>query len=172
MHNARWTRSSILAAMMALGIAACASCEATKPPAVPAPSGSYDVNILKAARSNTAYRRVLFTGAKMQIVVMSIPPGGDVGEEQHKRVEQILFCAEGSGRAVVNGVETPFVQGDAVFVTPGARHNFINDGATPLKIYTVYSPPNHIPGRVQQTKADAAADIEDEEFGRRVEEAR
>lgn len=169
MLDARWTRNSILAGMMVIGLAACAPREVATPPA---PSGgAYHVNILEAAHRNTAYRRVLFTRAKMQLVVMSIPPGGDIGEEQHRRVEQILFCAEGSGRAVINGVETAFKQGDVVFVIPGTRHNFINDGSAPLKIHTIYSPPNHIPGRVQWTKADAEADVENEEFGRRADEA-
>lgn len=173
MFDARWTRNIVIAGIMAIGLAACASRKVATPPATPAPSGStYNVDILKAARSNTAYRRVLFTGTKMQLVLMSIPPGGDIGEEQHQRVEQILFCAEGSGRAVINGVETPFKQGDMVFLTPKVRHNFINDGSIPLKIYTIYSPPNHLPGRVQQTRADAEADIENREFGRRVDEPR
>ncbi|XXT21300.1 cupin domain-containing protein [Sorangium sp. So ce429] len=156
---------------MVVGLAACAHRQAASPPSMPATSGSsYHAEILKAARRNTAYRRVVFTGATMQIVLMSIPPGGDIGEEEHRRVEQILFCAEGSGRAVLHGVGTPFRQGDVVFVTAGVRHNFFNDGSTPLKIYTIYSPPNHIHGRVQQTKADAEADIENQEFNRRVDE--
>src|SRR5690349_7692369 len=103
MFDARWPRNIITAGAMALALAACARREATAPPATPAPSvGAYHANILDTARSNTAYRRVIFTGVKSQLVVMSIPPGGDIGEEQHERVEQILFCAEGSGRAIIN----------------------------------------------------------------------
>lgn len=137
----------------------------------PAP-GAHHVNILEMARTNDAYRRVIATGTLTQTVVMSIPPGGDIGEEKHGRVEQILFCAEGTGQAVINGVASPFRPGDVVVIPPGTRHNFLNTGAEPLKIYTIYAPPNHIPGRVQMTKADAEADEEDNAFGARVEEGR
>lgn len=131
--------------------------------------GAYHANILDLARSNDAYRRVLFTGAQTQMVVMSIPPGGDIGPESHRVVEQILFCAGGAGQAVIDGKSAPFSPGDVVVVPPGTRHNFLNTGTVPLQIYTIYAPPNHLPGRVQATKADAEADVEDNEFGRRVE---
>jgi mannose-6-phosphate isomerase-like protein (cupin superfamily) len=130
----------------------------------------YHANILDLARANDAYRRVLHTGAKTQTVVMSIPPGDDIGEESHGRVEQILFCADGAGEAVIDGVRSPFLPGDVVVVPPGTRHDIFATGEAPLKIYTIYAPPNHLPGRVQETKADAQADVEDEAFGRRVEE--
>ena len=100
---------------------------------------------------------------------MAIPPGGDIGAEKHERVEQVLFLVEGEGKVVVNGVESPFRPGDVVFVTPGVRHNFINTGKAPMKLYTLYAPPNHLPGRVHLTKADAEADVENEAFGRMVE---
>ncbi|AUX26852.1 uncharacterized protein SOCEGT47_074220 [Sorangium cellulosum] len=175
MVDVRWSRKLVFAGMMAAGLSACAHGGKAAPQGAftrGEPSGrAYHANILQLARSNTAYRRVLYTKDRMQIVVMSIPPGGDVGEERHERVEQILFCAGGSGRVVMGGEAAPFNQGDVVFVPPGTVHNFVNAGATPLKILTIYSPPNHIPGRVQMTKADAEADTEDEEFGRRMERA-
>lgn len=130
----------------------------------------YQANILEIARANEAYRRVLYTGARTQTVAMSIRPGGDIGEESHARVEQILVCASGSGMAMIDGKATPFRPGDIVVLPPGSRHNFINTGDAPLQIYTLYAPPNHLPGRVQRTKADAEADVEDNAFGRRVEE--
>lgn len=136
---------------------------------MPASPGAYQANILDLARTNAAYRRVLFTGAQTQLVVMSIPPGGDIGPEGHQRVEQILFCAGGTGQVMIDGKSSPFRPGDVVVVPPGTHHNFRNDGVVPLKIYTIYAPPNHLPGRVQATKADAEADVEDNEFGRRVE---
>lgn len=105
----------------------------------------------------------------MQLVVMSIPPGGDIGEEQHQHVEQILVAVEGEGKVVVNGVASPFRPGDVVFLRPGAKHNFINTGKTELKLFTIYSPPNHLRGRVHATKADAQADKADEAFGAAVE---
>ncbi|MDC0749198.1 cupin domain-containing protein [Polyangium mundeleinium] len=129
---------------------------------------TFHANIDALTRQNEAYRRVLFTAKRMQVVAMSIPPGGEVGQEQHKRVEQVLVLVEGEGKVVLNGVASPFRPGDVVLVTPGVRHNFINTGKTPLKLYTLYAPPNHIPGRVQQTKADAEADLADEAFGQQV----
>lgn len=126
---------------------------------------SYDVNVLQAVRDNENFRRVLFTGAKSQLVVMSIPPGGEIGEETHGHVEQTLFFLSGMGEAMLDGKTFTVGAGDAVVVTPGTRHNFKNSGTEDLKVYTVYAPPNHIDGRVHETKADADADAEDEAFG-------
>ena len=129
----------------------------------------FQVNIVSVARSNEEFRRVLFTGALSQLVVMTIPPGGEVGEERHDHVEQTLFCLSGSGTAILDGARASFGPGDAVVVTPGTRHNFINSGTEPLRIYTMYAPANHIDGRfTQHTKADADADEEDEAFGHRA----
>ena len=129
----------------------------------------YHVNVAQLARDNDDYRRVLFTGDKSQLVVMSIAPGDDIGQETHARVEQTIVCVSGSGRLSLNGVESNFGPGDVVVITPGARHDVRNVGSGPLKLYTVYVPPNHIDQRVQATKADAQADQADEAFGRRVE---
>jgi mannose-6-phosphate isomerase-like protein (cupin superfamily) len=123
---------------------------------------------VRAARSNDAYRRVLFTGARSQTVVMSIPAGQDIGIEVHPNVEQLIFIAGGQGKAILNGAESALSPGDLLVVTPGTRHDVVNTGTEPLRIYTVYAPPNHIDGRVHQTKADAQADSADEAFGRSV----
>jgi mannose-6-phosphate isomerase-like protein (cupin superfamily) len=128
----------------------------------------YQVNVVSAAQSNEDFRRVLFTGQQSQLVVMTIPPGGEVGDERHDHVEQTLFCLSGNGTAILDGARSPFASGDAVVVTPGTRHNFLNTGTEPLRIYTIYAPPNHIDGRVHRTKADADADHADEEFGHSV----
>jgi mannose-6-phosphate isomerase-like protein (cupin superfamily) len=128
----------------------------------------FQVNILSVARSNEDFRRVLFTGARSQLVVMTIPPGGEIGDERHDNVEQTLFCLSGRGTAILDGARSPFVPGDAVVVTPGRWHNFLNTGTEPLRIYTVYAPANHIDGRIQHTKADADADQADEAFGHRA----
>lgn len=125
----------------------------------------YQINIVKATADNQDFRHVLFTGAKSQLVVMSIPPGGEVGQETHKNVEQILYFQSGNGEAIMDGKTTLIVPGDVVIVTPGTQHNFRNTGKVPLKITTTYAPPNHIDGRIQHTKADADADLEDEAFG-------
>jgi len=126
---------------------------------------SFHTNIHEAAAQNNDFRRVLFTGQKSQLVVMSIPPGGEVGEETHHHVEQTLYFQSGTGEAMLDGVTYPVGHGVVVVVTPGTRHNFKNTGSEPLKIATVYAPPNHIDGRIHHTKADADADTADEAFG-------
>jgi len=129
----------------------------------------YHANVAQEARDNDNYRRVLFTGDKSQLVVMSIAPGEDIGQETHARVEQTIVCVSGSGRLSLNGVESNFGPGDVVVITPGTKHDVRNVGTAPLKLYTIYVPPNHIDQRVQATRADAEADQADEAFGRRVE---
>ncbi len=129
---------------------------------------SYSANVARATAENPHFRAVLHTGAKSQLVVMNLPAGEDVGEETHPHIEQILYFQSGTGTAVLDGVETPVGPGDVVFVAPGVRHNFRNTGTEPLRLFTVYVPPNHIDGRIHPTKADAIADVEDEEFGEAV----
>jgi mannose-6-phosphate isomerase-like protein (cupin superfamily) len=133
-----------------------------------APRPAFRTDILQAARSNEDYRRVLFTGTKSQVALMTIPEGGDIGPETHLNVEQLIFIASGQGKAVLNGVESPVAAGDLVVATPGTRHDIVNTGTQPLRIYTIYTPPNHIEGRIHHTKADADADSADEQFGRLV----
>ena len=125
----------------------------------------YQTNLTKATAENENFRTVLFTGKRSQLVVMSIPPGGEIGEETHEHVEQTLYLQSGSGVSILDGETAPFGQGDVVVVTPGTKHNFKNTGSEPLKVATVYAPPNHIDGRIHRTKADADADTADEEFG-------
>jgi mannose-6-phosphate isomerase-like protein (cupin superfamily) len=126
---------------------------------------SYQAHLQTIADKNPDFREVLFTGKKSQLVVMRIPPGGEVGKETHAHVEQTLFFQSGSGKSILNGVEADVAAGDVVVVTPGTEHNFVNTGTEPLKIFTVYAPPNHIDGRIHHTKADADADDADEAFG-------
>lgn len=126
---------------------------------------SFQSNIIKAAAENQDFRRVLFTGAKSQLVVMSIPPGGEVGQETHKHVEQTLYFQSGTGEAILDGKTTPIGPGDVVVVTPGTQHNFLNTGTVPLQIATVYAPPNHLDGTIERTKAEADANTADEAFG-------
>ncbi len=126
---------------------------------------SFRTNIVKDALANEHFRRVLFTGSKSQLVVMNIPPGGEIGEEMHDHVEQTLYFQAGTGEAMLNNEVFPVGPGDVVVVTPGTKHNFKNTGNLPLKIATVYAPPNHIDGRIHATKAEADADQADEAFG-------
>lgn len=129
---------------------------------------SYHANIIESAKENGNFRRVVFTGKHSQLVVMSIPPGGEIGEETHKHVEQTLFFLSGIGEGMLNGETFAIGAGDVAVVTPGTRHNFRNTGSEDLKVYTVYAPPNHIDGTVHRTKADADADTKDEAFGEAV----
>ncbi len=126
---------------------------------------SYHSNIVKDTEDNVDFRRVLFTGKNSQLVVMSIPPGGEVGRETHEYTEQTLFFLSGTGKGELDGKEFPIGPGDVVVVVPGTDHNFWNTGTADLKMYTVYAPPNHINGRIHHTKADADADTADEAVG-------
>jgi len=122
-------------------------------------------NIFQETISNTNFRKVLYTGTRSQLVIMSIPAGGEVGSETHTYTEQTLFFLSGAGEAILDGKVTQISAGDVVVVPPGTEHNFINTGKEPLEIYTVYAPPNHIDGTIEATKADADKNTKDEEYG-------
>jgi len=113
--------------------------------------------IATVAEKNPDFRRVLWTGEHTQLVIMTIPPGGEIGEEVHE-VDQILTFVSGAGKAKVSGDIRNVAQGDMVVVPAGRKHNFTNDGPNPLVLYTVYGPPEHADGAVHKTKeaADAA----------------
>ena len=112
-------------------------------------------NIVEFAKQNENFRQVINTGEHSQLVLMSLLPGEDIGEEVHTTVDQILVFVEGNGEAVIEGVPSPIISGDLVFVNAGVKHNFKNTGSIPLKIYTIYSPANHPVDRVQKTKTEA-----------------
>ncbi len=153
----------LLAGILFVGVGCGTSPQSTTAPtAVPL---SYVGNVIEVTRENTNFREVLFTGPKSQLVVMSIPPGGEVGEETHYYTEQTLFFLSGTGEAMLDDEIFPISSGDAVVVTAGTKHNFKNTGTEDLKLYTVYAPPNHIDGRVHKTKEDADADVADEAIG-------
>jgi mannose-6-phosphate isomerase-like protein (cupin superfamily) len=113
--------------------------------------------IATVAEQSSDFRRVLWTGAHTQLVVMTVPPGGEIGEEVHEDIDQILTFVSGVGEADVAGVTQPVGQGDLVVVPAGTVHNFRNTGVDPLVLYTVYGPPDHADGAVHATKADADA---------------
>jgi mannose-6-phosphate isomerase-like protein (cupin superfamily) len=108
---------------------------------------------------NKEFRQVLYTAKHSQLVVMSLKPAEEIGAEVHQ-LDQFFRVEEGSGVAVLDGVRKPIKAGFAVIVPAGARHNIINTGKVPLKLYTIYSPPNHRDGVVHHTRADAEADNE------------
>ena len=115
--------------------------------------------IEKETRANTYFRRVLFTGRHSQLVVMCLAPGEDIGDEVHPNVDQFFRIEQGDAKFVFNEKqERPARDGDAVIVPAGTYHNVINTSKTvPLKLYTIYSPPNHPDGTVHKTKAEAVA---------------
>jgi mannose-6-phosphate isomerase-like protein (cupin superfamily) len=118
------------------------------------------VDVVAVARENDAFRREIETGPHSQLVAMTIPPGGEIGEEVHEHVDQILLFVEGEATAVLDGARSDVGPNDLVFVKAGTRHNFINAGQGPLRLVTIYAPPEHEPGTVHRTKeeADAAED--------------
>jgi len=118
-------------------------------------------DIAAEAKENGNFRKVLSTGKHAQVVVMCIPPGGEIGEEVHDHVDQVLAFTEGEGVAILEGEESPVGPGRLVHVPAGTRHNFVNRGAGDLRLYTVYAPPQHAPGTVHRTKAEADADEAD-----------
>ena len=107
------------------------------------------------AKENEAFRSVLFTGDKSQLVIMSLKAGEDIGEEVHDDVDQLLYLVKGTGVAVIDGKEVAFEKGSIFCVPKGTRHNVKNLGDEPMKVFTVYAPPQHAPNTVHTTKADA-----------------
>ncbi len=119
---------------------------------------NYNQDVSKLAKENENFRQVLFTTELSQLVLMSVAPGDDIGEETHEDTDQILSFVVGSGEAVIEGESRPVAAGSVVVVPAGTRHNFINQGGEPLKLYTIYVPPNHKDGTVHRTKQDALKD--------------
>jgi mannose-6-phosphate isomerase-like protein (cupin superfamily) len=115
----------------------------------------YHVTIATVAEQSADFRRVLWTGRHAQLVVMTIPPGGEIGEETHEDTDQILTFVSGTAEADVAGQTTQVTQGDLVAVPAGTRHNFRNTGVNPLVLYTVYGPPEHADATVHATKEEA-----------------
>ncbi len=117
----------------------------------------YFHDLKNEALANTFFRRVIETGESMQVVIMSIEPGSEIGMEVHPDNEQFLLNVAGQGKVVLNGEEGEFNEGDMVLVRAGVQHNFVNAGNEPMRIITLYSPPHHAPGTVHKTKAEADA---------------
>ena len=111
--------------------------------------------IATEAEKYADFRRVLWTGEKTQLVIMTIPPDGEIGEEVHEDIDQILTFVSGTGEARVGGSTKKVAQGDLVVVPAGTKHNFVNTGPNPLVLYTVYGPPEHADKAVHKTKEEA-----------------
>ena len=117
----------------------------------------YVDNIEQATTDNTDFRRVLYTGHNLQLVVMSINPGEEIGAEVHDDRDQFFRVESGEGVISIDGVDHQVKDDDAVIVPQGARHNVKATGSKPLKLYTIYAPPEHIDGTVHKTCDDAHA---------------
>jgi mannose-6-phosphate isomerase-like protein (cupin superfamily) len=113
--------------------------------------------IATVAERSDDFRRVLWTGERTQLVIMTIPPGGEIGEEVHEGIDQILTFVSGTAEARVAGESRLVEAGDLVVVPAGTKHNFVNTGPNPLVLYTVYGPPDHADGVVHRTKEEADA---------------
>jgi len=116
-------------------------------------------DIESIAVDNREFRRVLYTAKSCQLVVMALKPQEEIGAEVHE-LDQFFRVEEGAGEAVLDGVRTEIRPGFAVLVPAGTRHNIVNTGSVPLKLYTLYAPPNHRDGVVHHSRADAEKDSE------------
>ncbi len=115
----------------------------------------YKDNIEKLTLENENFRKVLYTGEKSQLVLMSLLPGEDIGSEVHSDNDQFFRFESGKGKVIINETEYEVSDGDAVIIPRGARHNVINTGTEHLKMYTIYSPAHHQDGVVRLTKVEA-----------------
>lgn len=124
----------------------------------------YCDDVMKATLANQDFRRVLYTGKHLQLVLMTLRPGEEIGAEVHEDRDQFFRFEEGCGAVDIDGVANPVEDDFAVVVPAGARHNVRNTGDKPLRFYTLYGPPEHLDGITQATKADADARHHAEEW--------
>lgn len=115
-------------------------------------------NIEEKTSGNEYFRHVLYTSIHCQLVVMALQAGEDIGSETHPDHDQFIRIESGTGKAILNGEEHELRDGSAVVIPAGTEHNIINTGTTVMKLYTIYSPPEHADGIVHKTKAEAAAE--------------
>ena len=117
-------------------------------------------DIEELTEDNAHFRRVLYTGKYLQLVLMALKPGEEIGEEVHADHDQFFRVEKGKGEVVIDGTRTKIKSDDAIIVPAGARHNVVNTSDKPLKLYTLYGPPEHRDGVVRATKAEAEASEE------------
>jgi len=127
-------------------------------------------NIEEQTVGNDDFRRVIYTGKHLQLVLMTIAPGEEIGAEVHDDRDQFFRVEEGLGEVDIDDTTYEVADGDGIVVPAGARHNVRNTGSAPLKLYTLYGPPEHKDGIVQATKAEAEARHHDEEWDGRTTE--
>jgi len=122
----------------------------------------YIGNIKEKTLTNSNFREVAFTGKYCQLVVMSLKPGEEIGSEVHKNVDQFFRIEKGRGKVIIDGTENQIIEGVAIVVPAGSEHNVINASSnSDLKLYTIYSPPQHKDGIIHKTKEDAMSDETD-----------
>ena len=124
----------------------------------------YVDDIERATVANEDFRRVLYTGRNLQLVLMTLPPGCDIGEEVHDDRDQFFRIEQGEGEIRIDGVANRVEDDFAVIVPAGARHNVVNTGSEPLRLYTIYGPPEHRDGVVHRTKEQAERDHDDDHW--------
>lgn len=112
-------------------------------------------NIEQLTEQNDDYRRVLYSAEQLQLVLMALAPGDEIGEETHHDTDQFFRVEDGQGDVIIDGNRHEVKSGDAIIVPARVRHNVVNTGNRPLKLYTLYAPPEHKDGFVARTKADA-----------------
>lgn len=115
----------------------------------------YIDNIEEKTLDNTNFRQVLFTAKHMQLVLMALKPGEEIGEEIHENVDQFFRIEQGEAKVIIDGEEDVLNDGMVAIVPAGAKHNVINISNVDLKLYTIYSPPNHPDGTINKDKAEA-----------------
>ena len=125
-------------------------------------------NIEQLTTANTHFRRVVYTGKHLQLVLMTLKPGEEIGAEVHEGHDQFFRVEAGTGEVVIDGSRRPIADDDAIIVPAGARHNVVNTGSEPLQLYTLYAPPEHRDGVVHATKTEA--DASDEHFDGKTSE--
>lgn len=134
---------------------------ASKKPKAPAKKGFVD-DIEELTEENSDFRRVLYTGKNLQLVLMAIQPGEEIGEETHADRDQFFRIEKGKGEVWVDGQRSKIKSDVGIIIPAGTRHNIVNTGEKPLRLYTLYAPPEHRDGIVRATKAEA--DAEEEHF--------
>jgi mannose-6-phosphate isomerase-like protein (cupin superfamily) len=115
----------------------------------------YVVNIEEKSLANDYFREVLFTTSNSQLVVMALKPGEEIGEEVHAEHDQFIRVEAGAGKVIMDGEESEISDGSAIVVPAGTKHNVINSSDGVMKLYTIYTPPEHKPGTIHKTKAEA-----------------
>ena len=130
----------------------------------------YVDNIEEATVANEDFRRVLYTGKNLQLVLMTLQPGEEIGEEVHEDIDQFFRIEEGRGTIYIDGAANEVEDDFAAIVPAGARHNVVNTGEEPLKLYTLYGPPEHKEGIVHRNKEQAERDHENDHFDGRTTE--